>query len=176
MIVGDLSAKLDVVSRRYSGIILADRADRIHPDLLDRLIRTQFQRIRVYTLESFYEAHWRQVPARSIDPFWPMQAGFQLSRTSPYHYAKRMFDIVLSGLLLVIGLPLMAVLAGLIWLTSGRPIIFKQPRVGREEAVFTAYKFRTMRNASDRGRETTELQDNRTTDGKASTSVRQRPD
>src|SRR5438270_5423643 len=146
MIVGDLSAKLDVVSRRYSGIILADRADRIHPDLLDRLIRTQFQRIRVYTLESFYEAHWRQVPARSIDPFWPMQAGFQLSRASPYHYVKRMFDIILSGLLLVICFPLMAVLAGLIWLTSGRPIIFKQPRVGRDEVVFTAYKFRTMRN------------------------------
>src|SRR5437868_772628 len=148
LIEGDLSAKLDDISRRYSGIILAERADRIRPDLLDRLIRMQFQRIRVYTLESFYEAHWRQVPAHSIDPLWPMQAGFQLSRTSPYHYAKRMFDILLSGLLLVLCAPLMAVLAGLIWLTSGRPIIFKQPRVGRDEEVFTAYKFRTMRNAS----------------------------
>jgi exopolysaccharide biosynthesis polyprenyl glycosylphosphotransferase len=148
LIEGDLSAKLDDMSRRYSGIILADRAERIRPDLLDRLIRMQFQRIRVYTLESFYEAHWRQVPADSIDPFWPMQAGFQLSRASPYHYVKRMFDIILSGLLLVICLPLMAVLAGLIWLTSGRPVIFKQHRVGRDDAIFTAYKFRTMRNES----------------------------
>src|SRR5205807_303361 len=105
----------------------------------------------VYTLESFYEAHWRQVPAHSIDPFWPMQAGFQLSRASPYHYVKRMFDIILSGLLLVIGAPLMAVIAALIWLTSGRPIIFKQSRVGREEDIFTAYKFRTMRSASASG-------------------------
>jgi lipopolysaccharide/colanic/teichoic acid biosynthesis glycosyltransferase len=168
LIEGDLSAKLDDMSRRYSGIILADQADRIRPDVLDRLIRTQFQRIRVYTLESFYEAHWRQVPAHSIDPLWPMQAGFQLSRTSPYHYVKRMCDVILSGLLLVICFPLMAALAGLIWLTSGRPIIFKQPRVGRDEAIFTAYKFRTMRDASDGGRETTRLQDNRTTDGEAS--------
>src|SRR5437899_4690500 len=145
LIEGDLSAKLDDVSRRYSGIILADRADRIRPDLLDRLIRTQFQRIRVYTLESFYEAHWRQVPAHSIDPFWPMQAGFQLSRASPYHYVKRMCDIILSGLLLVICVPLMAVIAAVIWLTSGRPVIFKQHRVGRDEDIFTAYKFRTMR-------------------------------
>jgi exopolysaccharide biosynthesis polyprenyl glycosylphosphotransferase len=151
LIEGDLSAKLDDMSRRYSGIILADRADRIRPDLLDRLIRTQFQRIRVYTLESFYEAHWRQVPTHSIDPFWPMQAGFQLSRASPYHYVKRMFDIILSGLLLVICSPLMAALAGLVWLTSGRPIIFKQPRVGRDEAVFTAYKFRTMRSEQGAG-------------------------
>src|SRR6476661_6682389 len=145
LIEGNLSAKLDDMSRSYTGIILAERADRIRPDLLDRLIRTQFQRIRVYTLESFYEAHWRQVPAHSIDPFWPMQAGFQLSRASPYHYVKRMCDIILSGLLLVICAPLMAVIAALIWLTSGRPVIFKQHRVGRDEAVFTAYKFRTMR-------------------------------
>jgi len=151
LIEGDLSAKLDDLSRRYSGIILADGADRIRPDLLDRLIRTQFQRIRVYTLESFYEAHWRQVPAHSIDPFWPMQAGFQLSRASPYHYVKRMCDIILSGLLLVVCVPLMAVIAALIWLTSGRPVIFKQQRVGRDEAVFTAYKFRTMRNESEVG-------------------------
>src|SRR4029453_7174987 len=94
--------------------------------------------------ESFYEAHWRQVPAHSIDPLWPMQAGFQLSRASPYHYVKRMFDVILSGLLLVICAPLMAVIAALIWLTSGRPIIFKQQRVGRDDEVFTAYKFRTM--------------------------------
>jgi len=99
-------------------------------------------------LESFYEAHWRQVPAHSIDPFWPMQAGFQLSRASPYHYVKRMCDIILSGLLLIICFPLMVAMAGLIWRTSGRPIIFKQPRVGRDEVVFTAYKFRTMRNES----------------------------
>jgi lipopolysaccharide/colanic/teichoic acid biosynthesis glycosyltransferase len=102
-------------------------------------------------LESFYEAHWRQVPAHSIDPFWPMQAGFQLSRASPYHYVKRMCDIILSGLLLVICAPLMAVIAALIWLTSGRPVIFKQQRVGRDEAVFTAYKFRTMRTEQGAG-------------------------
>jgi exopolysaccharide biosynthesis polyprenyl glycosylphosphotransferase len=162
LIEGDLSAKLDDMSRRYSAVILAERADRIRPDLLDRLIRMQFQRIRVYTLESFYEAHWRQVPAHSIDPFWPMQAGFQLSRTSPYHYAKRMFDIILAGLLLVLCAPLMAAIACLIWLTSGRPVIFKQQRVGREEEVFTAYKFRTMRNESEVGGQRTEDRGQRT--------------
>src|SRR5438477_678057 len=157
LIEGDLSAKLDDISRRYSGIILADRADRIQPDLLDRLIRTQFQRARVYTLESFYEAHWRQVPVHSIDPFWPMQAGFPLFRASPYHYVKRLCDIMLSGLLLVLCAPLMAALACLIWLTSGRPVIFRQHRVGRDEAVFTAYKFRTMRSESEVGDQRSEI-------------------
>src|SRR5438105_2569516 len=146
LIEGDLSAKLDDMSRRYSGIILADRAERIRPDLLDRLIRTQFQRIRVYTLESFYEAHWRQVPAHSIDPFWPIQAGFQLSRTSPYHYAKRIFDMIAAAIGLVLALPVLALIALIILITSGRPLIFKQRRVGRDQEVFTVYKFRTMRD------------------------------
>src|SRR5437762_952069 len=93
-----------------------------------------------------YRASPNQQGLQSIDPFWPMQAGFQLSRASPYHYVKRMCDIMLSGLLLVLCAPLMAALACLIWLTSGRPVIFRQHRVGRDEAVFTAYKFRTMRS------------------------------
>ena len=157
VIEGNLEEKLANISNRYAGVILAERIDQIQPSLLDQLIRTQFQRTRVYTLESFYEAHWRQVPIHWIDPFWPMQAGFQLSRASPYHYVKRIFDIILSGLLLVICSPLMAVIAALIWLTDGRPVIFKQLRVGRDEDLFTVYKFRTMRNE---GGETTGLLDN----------------
>jgi lipopolysaccharide/colanic/teichoic acid biosynthesis glycosyltransferase len=93
-----------------------------------------------------------------------MQAGFQLSRASPYHYVKRMFDIILSGLLFVICFPLVAVIAGLVCLTSGRPVIFKQHRVGRDEAIFTAYKFRTMRNESEDRGQRTEVGDRRSED------------
>ncbi len=149
VIEGDLSVKLSDVSTRYSGIILAERRDRIRPELLARLVRTQFQRMRVITLDSFYEVHWRHVPVHSIDPFWPLQRGFQLSRTSPYHYVKRLFDIVASGLLLVICSPLIVALVFLIWLTSGRPALFRQARVGRENDLFTAYKFRTMQMRLD---------------------------
>src|SRR5438270_9256207 len=66
IIEGDFPDKLEVLSKRYSGIILAEDIDRIRPELLDRLIRTQFQWARVYTLESVYEAHWRQVPLHSV--------------------------------------------------------------------------------------------------------------
>ena len=146
VIEGNLSDKLDLFSKRYSGIILTENIDRIRPELLDRLIRAQFHWARVYTLESFYEAHWRQVPVHSVDPFWPIQAGFQLSRTSPYHYAKRIFDIMAAAIGLLIALPVMAPIALTILITSGRPIIFRQRRVGRDEVVFTVYKFRTMRD------------------------------
>ena len=149
LVEGDLSSKLSEASRRYSGIILAEKVDRIPPELIDRLVRAQFQRTRVYTLESFYEAHWRHVPVGSIDPFWPLQTGFhQLSRTSPYHYLKRLFDLFASALLLILLFPLMLVIGLLILITSGRPVIFSQARVGRDDEPFTLYKFRTMKSAS----------------------------
>jgi len=144
IIEGDIKTKLERLTNRYSGVILAESSDRLDPDLLARLVRTQFQQTRVYTVESFYETHWRRVPVRSIDPFWPLQMGFQLARISPYHYLKRLFDIIVSALLLVIFSPLIVLLACLIWITSGRPAIFRQARVGREGHIFTAYKFRTM--------------------------------
>lgn len=147
VIEGDLASKLSAI-RRYSGIILAEGLDRLRPELLERLVRTQFQRTRVYTLESFYEAQWRYVPIHSIDPFWPLQTGFQqLSRNSPYHYVKRIVDLVASLLLLVISFPLMVLIALVLRLTNGSPVIFKQLRVGRDEHLFTIYKFRTMRMA-----------------------------
>jgi exopolysaccharide biosynthesis polyprenyl glycosylphosphotransferase len=144
MIEGDLETKLRDPEKRYSGIILAVKARRLSQQLLEKLVRTQFQRTRVYTLESFYESHWRYVPLEAIDPVWPLQMGFQLARNSPYHYLKRLFDVIASGALLAIFSPLLVLIAGAVWLGSGRPILFRQPRVGREGEVFTVLKYRTM--------------------------------
>jgi exopolysaccharide biosynthesis polyprenyl glycosylphosphotransferase len=156
IVQGGIAARLAQLDGRYSGVILAESIDRLGPELLERLVRTQFQRTRVYTLESFYEAHWRHVPMHTIDPFWPLQMGFQLARISPYHYLKRLCDLVLSALLLLISAPLFPLILLLIWMESGRPAIFRQPRVGREGHIFTAYKFRTM-FMRDLNEETTDL-------------------
>lgn len=149
VVQGGIANKLAALDRSYTGVILAESVDRLTPKLLETLVRTQFQRTRVYTLESFYEAHWRHVPVQSIDPFWPLQMGFQLARISPYHYLKRLFDLIASTLLLVVCSPLLILLTCLLWLTSGRPAIFRQTRLGREGHPFTAYKFRTMRQRFD---------------------------
>src|SRR5438874_1027559 len=58
MVEGGLDLKLGNLQNVYSGIILAEKIKRLPSELLERLVRTQFQRTRVYTLESFYETHW----------------------------------------------------------------------------------------------------------------------
>ena len=58
--------------------------------------------------------------------------------------AKRAMDLTLGVLLLVVALPIMLIVALYILLTSGRPVIFRQSRVGLHGNTFTMLKFRTM--------------------------------
>jgi exopolysaccharide biosynthesis polyprenyl glycosylphosphotransferase len=148
VVQGNLAGKLNHLSERYSGIILAEKANSLSAQLLERLVRAQFHQTRVYTLESFYETHWRYVPLDIVDPVWPLQTGFQLARTSPYHYLKRLFDLTLSAVTLIICAPLFALIALLIWIREGRPIFFQQERIGRDEKPLIVLKFRTMRLGS----------------------------
>jgi exopolysaccharide biosynthesis polyprenyl glycosylphosphotransferase len=57
---------------------------------------------------------------------------------------KRMFDLSVVLISLPITIPLAIVITLLIWFDSGRPIIFRQQRVGKNGKLFTCYKFRTM--------------------------------
>jgi len=145
IVEGNLAAKLNNLGKRYSGIILAAKASSLGTELLQRLVHAQFQETRVYTLESFYETEWRYLPLGIIDPFWPLQSGFQLARNSPYHYLKRLFDIVASAIALIVCSPLFLLIPLLIWMEDGSPVFFQQERVGRDGRRFILFKFRTMR-------------------------------
>ncbi len=62
---------------------------------------------------------------------------------------KPIFDRVFAFILIVIFLPLMAIIAVAIYVWDGFPILFKQQRPGKDEKIFTIYKFRTMTNETD---------------------------
>lgn len=64
-------------------------------------------------------------------------------------YIKRLLDILLSFIALVILSPVMIVVAVLVRIKLGKPVLFKQPRPGKDEKIFNMYKFRTMTNAKD---------------------------
>lgn len=64
-------------------------------------------------------------------------------------YIKRILDFILSLIFLIILLPLMLVVAILVRIKLGSPIFFKQQRPGKNEKIFTLYKFRTMNNRTD---------------------------
>ena len=68
----------------------------------------------------------------------------------PYErFVKRPLDCILATIALVILSPVLLVLAALVRIKHGTPVLFKQPRPGKDEAVFNLYKFRSMTNEKD---------------------------
>lgn len=64
-------------------------------------------------------------------------------------YIKRILDLILSLMALILLMPLMIIIGILVRINLGSPIIFKQKRPGKNEKIFTLYKFRTMTDKRD---------------------------
>ena len=61
-----------------------------------------------------------------------------------YCKVKRLFDIILSLILVVCLLPIFLIISAIISLQDGGPSIFRQERIGKKGVVFRFYKFRSM--------------------------------
>ncbi len=81
----------------------------------------------------------------SIQPYWEMLEKRRLSLA-----AKRVFDLVVSFLILAVLSPLLLLLALAIKLDSKGPVFYRQVRVGRYNRDFKIFKFRTMVQNADR--------------------------
>ena len=71
------------------------------------------------------------------------------STANPYWRWKRIFDIAVAGLGVIVLAPILACVASAVWLDNGRPLIFWQERIGRNGRRFFVFKFRTMRPKFD---------------------------
>ena len=65
-------------------------------------------------------------------------------------YIKRLLDIILSLIAIIIIFPIFLLIGVLVLIFLGQPAIFKQKRPGKDEKIFTLYKFRTMTNKKDK--------------------------
>lgn len=63
---------------------------------------------------------------------------------------KRTIDIILSLVALIVLSPVMLIVAIMIYIKLGSPVIFNQTRVGKDNKLFKMYKFRTMLDANDK--------------------------
>lgn len=64
-------------------------------------------------------------------------------------YGKRVIDLCLSLVLLILFWWVLAIVAILVRVKLGSPVLFKQPRPGKDEKIFNLYKFRTMTDECD---------------------------
>ena len=138
-------AALTRMAEQSQGVVVIEETARLRPELLEWLTRLHYEDLPVYTLETFHEKHWRRVAVDTIEATWPWQTDSHLASVSAYSHAKRLLDIVVAGAALLVLSPLFVILALLVRLDDGAPVLFSQQRVGRDRRAFWLYKFRTMR-------------------------------
>jgi sugar transferase (PEP-CTERM system associated) len=115
----------------------------------DQLLECKLAGIEVVDLPSFFERETGQIQLETLNPSWMIFSdGFH--RGSFKHIIKRLFDIAVSSFLLLVTLPVFLATAVLIWLGSGGPIFYRQPRVGEHGHIFDILKFRSMRTDAER--------------------------
>ena len=99
--------------------------------------------IRVRIIGQLFETHLHQ-PTLAVSEAGPTLIVHEPAWGEFSFFLKRTFDVLVSGILLLICLPLLIVIAFAIGLTSEGPILFRQTRLGLGKRHFQIFKFRTM--------------------------------
>ncbi|MBD2151097.1 exopolysaccharide biosynthesis polyprenyl glycosylphosphotransferase [Pseudanabaena sp. FACHB-1277] len=145
----------------WAGIILGAKATLSDSETLS-LIKLKLNYVPVYHICDVWESLWLKLPPSLLDANWFVASSrFQYANFLKF---KRLIDILVSMLLLIILLPLMLLVAVAIKLDSPGEIIYSQLRNGRNGRVFKIYKFRSMyTDAEKTGVKWTSIGDSRIT-------------
>jgi len=116
---------------------------------LDDVLACKLNGISIIDLPSFFERETGHVQLQSLNPSWMIfSEGFGQSIWRDR--SKRIFDIAASSALLLATAPVMLLAGALIVLESGRPVLYRQERVGHAGKTFNVLKFRSMRNDAEK--------------------------
>jgi sugar transferase (PEP-CTERM system associated) len=115
---------------------------------VQQLLECKMRGVKVVEVSTFFEREYRQVLLESLNPSW-MVLGDGFRQGYFGNAVKRLFDLTVSGVLLLLALPIMLITAICIFLESGLPVLYRQDRVGQNGRIFSLYKFRSMRNEAE---------------------------
>jgi exopolysaccharide biosynthesis polyprenyl glycosylphosphotransferase len=145
--VDELAGRLNVTDLV---VALEGRADEVDEHWVERLIRCQESGTHVVRMAQLYEDTLRRVPVTHVEPSWLLTNFFDVApfrEASPL--AKRLFDVVVAAALGALGLVLSPFIAVAILLEDGRPVFYRQERLGRGGRSFDIFKFRTMKHGAE---------------------------
>jgi sugar transferase (PEP-CTERM system associated) len=146
-------------SADVSLLVLRHQIDRVVVGLSDRrgqlpiqeLLRAKLSGVRIEDAATTYERISGKILTDGLAPSWLIFSdGFQATRGT--RVVKRLIDIGLAAVGLVLAAPLMLLTAIAVRLDSPGPVLYRQVRVGENDRLFTLCKFRSMRSDAERGK------------------------
>ncbi len=131
-----------LLAQDWTGVVVGPHAPK---DLNNHLMKARLKGLSLLSLQSFYEFHCGKIPVHSLDDAWfAFTEGFFILHSPMSVRMKRVTDIVLSIVFMIIALPIMLITIVLVRLESRGSVFFKQKRVGISGKSFTMWKVRSM--------------------------------
>jgi len=153
-ILGNHESMADIITNQgITDLVLAITNEMNH-GMFQSILTAQESGTNLASMPETYEELSGRVPIDLLESDWVVRAFLNRTPTSGfYRISKRLMDLFM-GLLGLLALAILSpFLALVIFLDSGRPIIFTQKRLGRGGDPYTIYKFRTMKSSSDMEKE-----------------------
>jgi len=149
-IVGTPADIARLIAEHHIDRIVVGLSDRRGKLPVEELLRAKMAGIRVEDATTTYERVTGKLLIDDLRPSFLIFAdGFRVSRAS--RLMKRTIDMTLSLVLAILAFPLMVGTALLVFLEDGRPVLYRQERVGENGRTFTLSKFRSMRKDAEQG-------------------------
>jgi sugar transferase (PEP-CTERM system associated) len=128
-------------------VSLADARGRLP---MDKLLEMKLAGVTFDHLASVYEEYIGKIAVENLRPSWLIfSSGFRKTRL--LLVIKRLIDIFVAFVGLLLALPILAVLAIAVKLSSAGPVLYRQARVGQHGRIFHVYKLRSMRVDAEAG-------------------------
>ena len=145
---GDSSQLADLINELKVNLAVVAITGKRSTQLTNNLIRLSWDDCRLIDMPTFYEFLTGKLPTEHITDDWIFDWSVN-SKKIYYIRVKRLIDLALAGILLILVAPLMLVTALLVKLDSKGPVFFLQERLGQKGIPFNIIKFRTMFQGSE---------------------------
>ena len=142
---------LSLVNRRHAKELVVTVQNRRGGSLpIQELLECKLHGISVIDAATFFEREAAQIRVDSVYPSWLVFGG-GFDQSFARAFIKRVFDVLASGILLLVSFPMMLITIACIYIEDGRPIFYRQERVGKNGDPFSVLKFRSMWNDAEKG-------------------------
>lgn len=142
--LGGISDLREIVDRLRPDRIVVALTERRSSLPLARLLEMRLSGIRIEDALSTYEAAFERISTRELRPSQLIFSSTELGPNRNRVILQSVYSMTAAALATVVAAPVMLCVAVLVKLTSPGPALLRQQRVGKNDRVFTLYKFRSM--------------------------------
>jgi exopolysaccharide biosynthesis polyprenyl glycosylphosphotransferase len=144
-VMGDCNDLLKIIDQEHITDLIFSISGEMHSETFSAILQAKENGVEVTTMPVLYEELIGRVPIFLLEDDWILRTFVDHTRsTSGYEALKRIVDIFVASVGFIMLATLAPLIALVIYLDDGKPVIYRQERVGVNGKPFTLLKFRTM--------------------------------